>query len=126
MSGPTDQEITQAMIEVILDKACLDAQDEIHFATWRAGHGLNDCDISDAIIEATYKCLKTRYPELPGNIMEDFFDRIYTDGPSIEISAVLVINVGGRQFLISGSSTNGQDLNIVHEVEKIFDFKTPR
>jgi len=122
MSGPTGPEIVQAITEVILDKACLDAQDEIHFFAWRVGHAINDCDVTDTILKAAFGRLLARGVGLPEKDVDEFLDRIYTDGPNIEISAVLVIRVGGRQFLVSGSSINGQDVNIVHEVEKPFDF----
>jgi hypothetical protein len=115
---------TKQAIEVILDKISKDAQDEIHFAVWRAGHAMSDCDAPNAIVKAAFERLKTKDVELPDSDADEFLDRIYAEGPSIGIDAVLVINVGGRQFLVGESYADGQNVNIIHEVEKPFDFDT--
>lgn len=105
-----NQKLVAAMIEAILDfgDPC-----ELAYPAWLAAHQTDSASAGENIILEAFRRLGL--PESDG--IEDPVDYVYGQGlGGLEVSAVLVINIDGRQFLVGEDYVEGKSIAVIREV----------
>ena len=115
----TDEEIATELAAKMLEVISADGDPaNLYFAAWHAAHGLDgDCSMPHNIVEQAVNLLLAQHPELAD---EDLIDLAYARG-LVTVSAVLVVNVGGKQFFMS-AEYDRKNILVSKEVDQPIDF----
>jgi hypothetical protein len=118
----TDEEIATELTAKMLEVISADGDPaNLYFAAWRAAHGMDgDCSMPYNIVEQAVNLLVAQHQDLAD---EDLTDLAYAHN-LIQVDAVLVVNVGGKQFFMSAEydMINHKDVLVTQEIDPPIDF----
>ena len=112
-----NQKIIAAMIEAVNDQGdpC-----ELAYPAWLATHSVDtNANVEESIIEVAFKRMNLPAGDPAGDEPVDY---VFNSDLGLEVYAVLVINIGGRQFLVGEDYVDGKSIPVVREMKKPISF----